>query len=96
MSELKVVKATKKPVTIEAVQYDGTNGQAIQDWAQGHQQGSVVYFEASDRSPQQLSIGTIEGVMRADEGWWIIRGVAGEFYPCRPDVFDATYTWDKK
>ena len=36
-------------------------------------------------------IHTLEGVMRADMGDWIIKGVAGEFYPCKPDIFDATY-----
>ncbi|MEE7714225.1 hypothetical protein V3J85_23230 [Bacillus sp. 5001] len=38
-----------------------------------------------------ISIPTLEGVMTADEGDWIIRGVQGEFYPCKPDIFAATY-----
>jgi hypothetical protein len=38
-----------------------------------------------------VEIATLEGVMRADPGDWIIRGVKGEFYPCKPDIFDATY-----
>ena len=38
-----------------------------------------------------ISIPTLEGVMTADEGDWIIRGVAGEFYPIKPDIFEATY-----
>ena len=42
-------------------------------------------------APQYLVIHTLEGDMRADVGDWIIRGVAGEFYPCKPDIFAATY-----
>ena len=38
-----------------------------------------------------LSIDTLEGRMRADPGDWIIQGVKGEFYPCKPDIFEATY-----
>jgi hypothetical protein len=39
----------------------------------------------------RLYIGTLEGVMRADPGDWIIRGVNGELYPCKPDIFEQTY-----
>lgn len=38
-----------------------------------------------------IEIHTLEGVMRANEGDWIIQGVQGEFYPCKPDIFDTTY-----
>lgn len=38
-----------------------------------------------------LTIKTLEGVMRADPGDWIIRGIKGEIYPCKPDIFEATY-----
>jgi hypothetical protein len=38
-----------------------------------------------------IFIETLEGVMKADEGDWIIKGVKGEFYPCKPDIFEATY-----
>lgn len=47
--------------------------------------GSVV------RQGDLLFIGTLEGAMRADPGDWIIRGVKGELYPCKPDIFEATY-----
>jgi hypothetical protein len=45
--------------------------------------------EGSDRIA--LDIPTLEGTMRAEQGDWIIRGVHGEFYPCKPDIFAATY-----
>lgn len=41
--------------------------------------------------PEHLEIRTLEGTMRADVGDWIIKGVQGEFYPCKPDIFEATY-----
>lgn len=41
--------------------------------------------------PEHLTIRTLEGDMRADLGDYVIRGVAGEFYPCKPDIFEATY-----
>jgi len=71
----------KKPVVIEAKQYDGSNGMEIDTWSQG-----VVRVWGA-----VLVISTLEGEMRARVGDWIIKGVAGEFYPCKPDIFDQTY-----
>ena len=77
----------KRPVVIEAVRYDGTNGQAIRAWAGKNRLREVREMHA----PTTLAIYTLEGVMRADVGDWIIRGVQGEFYPCKPDIFEETY-----
>jgi len=55
----------------------------IQPWA--------GWPEMSEHFGSGIEIATLEGVMRADVGDWIIRGVAGEFYPCKPDIFAATY-----
>lgn len=52
--------------------------------------GDVV-FHPSREGPGHLTIATLEGVMRAEVGDWIIRGVKGELYPCKPDIFAATY-----
>lgn len=52
------------------------------------QVGSVTHGGPDQWLP---AIETIEGTMRVNPGDWIIRGVKGEFYPCRPDIFDATY-----
>jgi hypothetical protein len=55
--------------------------------------GGVSHMMESPFSsiPEGIHIPTLEGMMLAQPGDWIIRGVAGEFYPCRPDIFDATY-----
>jgi len=89
MDELKAAKYRKKPVVIEAVKFED-NGHACAAWCGGR-------FSA-DQKPSDLSdirysvlIPTLEGTMRADRGDWIIRGVKGEFYPCKPDIFEATY-----
>lgn len=86
---------TKKPVTIEAVQWDGTAAGAgpIIDWilAGG---GTARYHEVNEtveRVSAQIAIDTLEGTITASPGDWIIRGVQSEHYPCKPDIFDATY-----
>lgn len=82
-------KFRKKPVEIEAVQFDGTqyNRDRLEKWMEG----SCVnwFFDGSQYS--SFNITTLEGVMEASVGDWIIKGVKGEFYPCKPDIFDATY-----
>lgn len=100
-------KYRKKPVEIEAMQWDGTpegatpiinwvleNGGAAR-WDEPHDEirhelpdGTV---QGCPASPGGLFIDTIEGIMRADTGWWVIRGVEGEFYPCKPSVFAESY-----
>ena len=73
----------KKPVVIEAIQYDGDNWDDIEVWTD---------FRAKHwRSSNVMAIETLEGTMTANVGDWIIKGVAGEFYPCKPDIFEATY-----
>jgi len=69
----------KKPVVIQAWQLLEENLPAP-DWMTGK-------FTA----PLQVQIDTLEGVMTAKKGDWIIRGVQGEIYPCKPDIFEATY-----
>lgn len=79
-----MAKFRKKPVIVEAIQLTGyESAVAIKEWV-----GSQCNIERGDST---LSIHTLEGVMVADEGDWIIRGVAGEFYPCKPDIFEQTY-----
>jgi hypothetical protein len=73
-------KFRKKPVIVEAVQWTGRNDQEINKFAAPH----GVY-------KREVIIQTLEGVMRGQVGDWIIRGVKGEFYPCKPDIFAATY-----
>ena len=84
----------KKPVVIEAIQWDGTN------------QGEIAEFMKTPirtkTSPEQgnpsgkITIETLEGDMTASIGDFIIKGIRGEFYPCKPDIFEKTYDeiWD--
>ena len=78
----------KKPVEIEAMLFDGSY-QAATDIVEWSGTGVVVHRRL-DAVPR-LEIATLEGTMTALEGDWIIKGVKGEFYPCKPDIFEATY-----
>jgi hypothetical protein len=88
-------KFRKKPVVIEALRWDGTAEGAIPiiDWilATGQRAASYDDGDPGVGVPESLRIETLEGTMRAEPGDWIIRGVQGEFYPCKPDIFIATY-----
>ncbi len=79
------MKFRKKPVVIDAVQYNGKNMTEIMKFARGASE-----FQ-EDFTGDSISITTLEGVMTASKGDWIIRGVKGEYYPCKPDIFAATY-----
>lgn len=80
---------TKKRITVEARQLLATtNGdmQAIADWCGGKLRGAFL-----DIQHRFIQIDTLEGEMEAHVGDWIIKGVKGEFYPCKPDIFEMTY-----
>lgn len=82
----------KKPVVIEAVQYTGHNGYEIEAWSKGAVVESPVLEPRSDNpTGAYVQIKTLEGTMTGIVGDWIIRGVKNEMYPCKPDVFEATY-----
>lgn len=75
----------KKPVLVEAREYDGTPESAAElvSW--------IVQLGCEASCLDGLLIETLEGTHRANPGDYIIKGVAGEFYPCKPDIFAATY-----
>ena len=79
------MKYRKKPVVVEARQLTRENGPELWEWADSKPRYGM------DGEVDGLTIFTLEGRMKADFGDWIIRGVRGEFYPCKPDVFEATY-----
>jgi hypothetical protein len=82
----------KKPVVVEAMQFAGgwrASGQAILEWTKGN--GIVWRSNGTGDAGGVLASRTLEGEMIANPGDWIIRGVKGELYPCKPDIFDATY-----
>lgn len=75
----------KKPVVIEAVQFMGGHVSALECAAFVGETANV------DLPTGMLSIITLEGQMRVAPFDWVIRGVKGEYYPCKPDIFAATY-----
>lgn len=76
-----MAKYRKKPVIIDAIQWHGDNI------------GEVQWFYKTDGIliGDQIIIDTLEGTMKANIGDWIIKGVNGEYYPCKPDIFEKTY-----
>ena len=80
-----MAKFRKRPVVIEAIQWTGRNPLDV-----------LCFLELDTGGPLQIlqgdiQIETLEGVMLASVRDWIIKGVKGEFYPCKPDIFEATY-----
>jgi len=80
-------KYRKKPVVIDAIQWTGSNWQEVHDW--------IMQWDLQDPGVSCLkgivTIDTLEGVMTASKKDFIIRGIQGEFYPCKPDIFEASY-----
>ena len=75
----------KKPVEIDAIQWDGENIEAISAFISDN---DVFHIDVQS---EIICIKTLEGDIFARKGDWVIRGIKGEFYPCKPDIFEATY-----
>jgi len=90
------MKYRKKPVVIEAFQYDGdlkgSDGRYyVPNWAvKAYEDGTMYYGELAGR-PGELFIKTLEGIHHASVGDYIVQGVNGELYPCKPNIFERTY-----
>ena len=88
------MKYKKKPVVIEAVQWNGCNLEEIKEFV-----GDSLIYEIRDAAWKvgkgapavYMEIKTLEGTHICTEGDYIIKGVQGEFYPCKPDIFTQTY-----
>ena len=76
------MKYRKKPVVVEAVRWNGNNHKEVIDFAE-----NKIWFDGLGN----IWIATLEGDMVAKTGDYIIKGVQGEFYPCKPDIFAETY-----
>lgn len=76
----------KKPVVIEAVQFTDANKDVAFNFVQGNR-----YADFDAEGNPVLKIQTLEGMMTASLGDWIIKGVSGEYYPCKPEIFTETY-----
>lgn len=96
---MSVQKFRKRPIVIEAIQWDGTSEGAtpIIDWMRRH--GTTARYLCSDPircndndgdTPHHIAIDTLEGTMSATVGDWVVRGIANEFYPCKDDIWRAT------
>ena len=98
------MKYRKKPVVIEAFQMTKERRWDNSEWPEWLNrawqtdpgEGSVwinpyANWAAGHESAEELCCGTLDGVTRIDRNDWIIRGVRGELYPCKPDIFEATY-----
>jgi len=89
---------TKKPVTIQAIQWTGANLREVITFTDGPpdtrtNHASMKWDEYSDLVDREgLKIYTLEGTMMASIGDFIIKGVKGEFYPCKPEIFNETYS----
>jgi len=90
------MKFRKKPVVIEARQLNGENLFDIMRWIDEGNVRAKEWTWDTDESTmpfpeRHFFIETLEGDMKAEDGDWIIKGVKGEFYPCKPDIFELPY-----
>ena len=91
-NRLVMKRYVKKPIVVEANQFTGNNEikdiemNWLVDWINAESNKII-----SSHNGTSIFINTLEGEMRAECGDWIIKGVNGEFYPCKPDVFEKTY-----
>ncbi|MNW43547.1 hypothetical protein D3C74_207480 [compost metagenome] len=84
-------KYRKKPVVIDAFKWTGGPDQTEDpEWIVQAIRSGIVWFYTEERGTF-MQIETLEGVMQASSGDYIIKGVKGEIYPCKPDIFEATY-----
>ena len=78
-------KYRKKPIIIESIQWKGFNTESV------HKFCSSIECQREDLEDIHLIVPTLEGNMRVNYCDYIIKGVNGEFYPCKPDIFEKTY-----
>lgn len=91
---MKPLNARKKPVVIEVMQFDGTEecGRRIVAWVTGHGGVMALHYAGEGGAFSGLRGETIDGNQYpVDAGTWVMKGVALDFYPCQPHIFEATY-----
>ena len=85
-------KYRKKPIVVDAWQFTSfDNGHEICEWATKEGDRLCEFAYSEEEGICHLTIETLEGNHQADLGDYIIKGIAGEFYPCKPDIFEKTY-----
>lgn len=93
-----MAKYRKKPVVVEAFQMTAVRRRDNSEWPEWLNKAwnmnpgeGALFIDVDDELRDRLCIGTLEGVYRVDWNDWIIQGVKGELYSCKPDIFEATY-----
>lgn len=84
------MKYRKKPVVIDAVQFTGTKDN-FDELLKFTGSGVIMWEERFGDTVNSIGIKTLEGTMKASVNDFIIKGVNGEYYPCKPDIFEKTY-----
>lgn len=86
-----MAKYRKLPVVIDAVQWSGNVFDEVTDWISAALSTGVGEVGGIFRLGDEIHVFTIEGTMKAQPGDYILRGIKGEIYPCKPDIFKNTY-----
>lgn len=93
----------KKPVEVEAIQIQENNFEELKEFLKVDTANSIVghyiTFDPASGCVSKVKVRTLEGTITAFPGDWIIKGIQGEFYLCKPDIFEATYTqvdWERE
>lgn len=82
----------KKPVIIEAIQWkEPARSKETMQWVNAHSKDRIAFTKSNVNPFEKIYIKTLEGEHEASLGDFIIKGVKGEFYPCKPDIFEMTY-----
>jgi hypothetical protein len=81
----------KKPVIIDAIQYTENSRDRIVNWLGSNCYSTAIGEDGEEYELQNIRIRTLEGELMVSIDDWVIKGVKGEFYPCKPDIFEATY-----
>jgi len=88
-------KYKKKPIVIEAIKFDGDRHKVLKFCneliSDNHKKTNIAFNRTGVLQEREVYIKTLEGTMTAKYGDYIIKGVNGEFYPCKPDIFHKTY-----
>lgn len=85
------MKARKRPVVVEVWLFSSSPTMSDMQSAPQWVKNAVYIIEKQSGGVSHLSVRTLEGYMTASPGDWLIHGVNGEVYPCKPDIFEKTY-----
>ena len=89
-----IKKYCRKPIVVEAIQWTGNNTDEVLEFGRGKIKHRQYKYSPNGKDilyGEELYVETLEGELRANKGDYIIKGVRGEFYPCKPDIFEKIY-----